>query len=56
MMDGAGIIHGGALEKSKADAAIEFADMIQSQNGFRTNAGVIKVANEILRELSSQIR
>lgn len=56
MMDGAGIIHGGALEKSKADVATEFADMIQSQNGFRTNAGIIKVANEILRELSSQMR
>jgi flagellar hook protein FlgE len=56
MMDGAGIIHEGALEKSKADVAIEFADMIQSQTGFRTNAGVIKIANEILRELSNQMR
>ena len=56
MIGPAGIIHGGALEKSKVDVAREFADMIQSQNGFRTNTGIIKVANEILRELSSQMR
>jgi flagellar hook protein FlgE len=56
--DGAGIIHAGALEKSRADAAIRHkqTDMFQGYNGFRTNAESIKVANEILRELSRQMR
>ncbi len=53
---GAGTIHGGALEKSNADVAIEFVNMIQAQNGFQANARTIRVANEILRELTSLIR
>jgi flagellar hook-basal body protein len=53
---GAGSIHGGALEKSNADVATEFVNMIQAQNGFQANARTIKVANEILRELTSLIR
>jgi len=53
---GAGSIHGGALEKSNADVAIEFVNMIQAQNGFQANARTIKVANEILRELTNLIR
>jgi flagellar hook protein FlgE len=58
MMDGAGIIHAGALEKSKSDVAIRQmqTDMIQSHSGFQTNTNIIKVANEILRELSRQMR
>jgi len=53
---GAGTIHGGALEKSNADVATEFVNMIQAQNGFQANARTIRVANEILRELTSLIR
>lgn len=53
---GAGTIHSGALEKSNADVATEFVNMIQAQNGFQANARTIRVANEILRELSDLIR
>jgi flagellar hook protein FlgE len=56
MSGGAGSIHGGALEKSNADVATEFVNMIQAQNGFQANARTIRVANEILRELTSLIR
>lgn len=52
----AGSIHGGALEKSSADVASEFVTMIQAQNGFQANAKTIRVANNILRELTSLIR
>ncbi|MHC4570540.1 MAG: flagellar hook protein FlgE [Planctomycetota bacterium] len=53
---GAGTIHGGSLEKSNADVATEFVSMIQAQNGFQANARTIRVANEILRELTNLIR
>lgn len=53
---GAGAIHGGALEKSNADVASEFVNMILAQNGFQANARTIRVANEVLRELSNLIR
>ena len=53
---GAGAIHGGALEKSNADVATEFINMIHAQNGFQANARTIRVANEILRELTGLIR
>jgi flagellar hook protein FlgE len=56
MTAGAGVVHGGALEKSNADVATEFVNMIQAQNGFQANARTIRVANEILRELTSLIR
>ena len=56
MTGGAGIIHGGALEKSNADVATEFVNLIQAQNGFQANARSIRVANDILRELSNLIR
>ena len=56
MTGGAGSIHGGALEKSNADVATEFVNMIQAQNGFQANSRTIKVANDILRELTSLIR
>jgi len=56
MTGGAGSIHGGALEKSNADVATEFINMIQAQNGFQANARTIRVANEILRELTNLIR
>jgi len=56
LASGAGSIHGGALEKSNADVAIEFVNMIQAQNGFQANARTIRVANDILRELTNLIR
>jgi flagellar hook protein FlgE len=56
MTGGAGTIHGGALEKSNADVATEFVNLIQAQNGYQANARTIKVANDILAELSNLIR
>lgn len=56
MTGGAGSVHGGSLEKSNADVASEFVNMIQAQNGFQANARTIRVANEILNELSGLIR
>jgi flagellar hook protein FlgE len=53
---GAGAVHGGALEKSNADVATEFVNLIMAQNGFQANARTIKVANDILSELSNLIR
>jgi len=53
---GAGSIHGGSLEKSNADVASEFVNLIQAQNGYQANARTIKVANDILNELSNLIR
>jgi len=56
MTGGAGSIHAASLEKSNADVATEFVNMIQAQNGFQANARTIRVANDILRELTSLIR
>ncbi|MBL7153482.1 MAG: hypothetical protein ISS79_07175, partial [Phycisphaerae bacterium] len=39
-----------------ADVASEFVNMIHAQNGFQANARTIRVANDILRELSGLIR
>ena len=55
-IDGAGSIKGGALEKSNADVATEFVNMIQAQNGFQASARTIRVANDILQELNNIIR
>jgi flagellar hook protein FlgE len=56
MTGSAGSIHGGALEKSNADVATEFVNMIQAQNGYQANARMITAANDILRELANLIR
>jgi flagellar hook protein FlgE len=56
MTGGAGTIHGGALEKSNTDVATEFVNLIQAQNGYQANARTIRVANDILRELSNLVR
>ena len=56
MTGGAGSIHNGALEKSNADVAVDFVNMLQTQNGFQANAETVKTANEILKELTSLIR
>jgi flagellar hook protein FlgE len=53
---GAGSIKGAALEKSNADVATEFVNLIQAQNGYQANARTIKVANDILQELTNLIR
>jgi flagellar hook protein FlgE len=56
MSGGAGSVHGGALEKSNLDVATQFVSMIQAQNGFQANAGTIRTANDILREMSNFVR
>ncbi len=53
---GAGAVRGQALEKSNVDVASEFVNMIQAQNGFQANARTIRVANEMLRDLTNLIR
>jgi flagellar hook protein FlgE len=52
---GAGTVHGGSLEKSNADVATEFINLINAQNGFQANARTIRVATEILKELATLI-
>jgi flagellar hook protein FlgE len=53
MSEGAGSVHGGALEKSNLDVATQFVSMIKAQNGFQANASTIRIANDILREMSN---
>ena len=52
----AGSVQGGALEKSNVDVATEFVNLIQAENGFQANARTIKVANDMLQELTNLIR
>lgn len=56
MSGGAGAVRGGALERSNVEVAAEFVNMIQAQNGFQANARSIRVANEMLQELTNLIR
>jgi flagellar hook protein FlgE len=56
MSGGAGTIHGSALEKSNADVASEFVNLIEAQNGFQANSRTIQVANQVLKELTNLIR
>jgi len=56
MIGGAGTIHGGSLEKSNADVASLFVSMIEAQNGYHANARTIKIANDMLKELTNLIR
>jgi len=56
MIGAAGAIHSGALEKSNAEVAEMFVQMIEAQNGYQANARTIRVANEMLRELTNLIR
>ncbi|KPK85890.1 MAG: hypothetical protein AMJ81_02440 [Phycisphaerae bacterium SM23_33] len=53
---GSGALRGGSLEKSNVDVATEFVNMISAQNGFQANARTIRVANDILKELTNLIR
>ncbi|MGA2677979.1 MAG: flagellar hook-basal body complex protein [Sedimentisphaerales bacterium] len=55
MSGGAGTLQGGSLEKSNADTATEFVNLITAQNGFQANTRTIKVASEILQELATLI-
>ena len=56
MGSGAGAIRGSSLETSNVDMAKEFVHMIEAQNGYQANARAIRVANDMLRELSQLIR
>jgi flagellar hook protein FlgE len=56
LIGGAGMIHGGSLEKSNADVASLFVSMIEAQNGYHANAKTITVANDMLKELTNLIR
>ncbi|MHC4691769.1 MAG: flagellar hook protein FlgE [Planctomycetota bacterium] len=56
MIGGAGTIRGGSLEKSNADVAGQFVSMIVAQNGYHANARTIRIANEMLKELTNLIR
>ncbi len=53
---GAGSIRGKSLEKSNVDMATEFVNLMQAQNGYQANARTIRVATDILRELTGLIR
>ncbi|HUV41882.1 MAG TPA: flagellar hook-basal body complex protein [Sedimentisphaerales bacterium] len=53
---GAGAIRGGTLEASNVNEANEFIAMIKAQNGYQANARTIKVANDMLQELTNIIR
>ncbi len=53
---GAGAIRGGSLEKSNVDTAAEFVNLMEAQNGFQANARTIRVANEMLQQLTDLIR
>jgi flagellar hook protein FlgE len=53
---GAGTLRGGALEGSNVNTAKEFISLIQSQNYYQANARTIRIANEMLRELTNLIR
>jgi flagellar hook protein FlgE len=53
---GAGSVAGGSLEKSNVDMASEFVNLIQAQNGYQANARTIRVATDMLRELTNLIR
>jgi len=53
---GAGLLRGGTLEGSNVNTAKEFISLIQSQNYYQANARTIRIANEMLRELTNLIR
>jgi flagellar hook protein FlgE len=53
---GAGVCNGGAIEKSNVEVAEEFVKLIEAQNGYQASARTIKVANEMLQELTNLIR
>ena len=54
--NGAGTITGQSLESSNVDMATEFVTLMQAQNGYQANARTIRVATDILNELTNLIR
>jgi flagellar hook protein FlgE len=56
LMGSAGAVVGGSLEKSNVQMASEFVNLIEAQNGFQANARTIKVATDLVRELTGLIR
>ena len=54
--NGSGTIRGQSLERSNVDMATEFVNLMQAQNGYQANARTIRVATDILRELTGLIR
>ena len=52
----AGSVTGSRIEKSNVEVAQEFVNLIEAQNGYQANARTIKVANEMLKELTNLIR
>ena len=53
---GAGTLTSKSLEQSNVDVATQFVNLMQAQSGFQSNARTIRVANDILRELTNLIR
>jgi flagellar hook protein FlgE len=53
---GAGSLTSKSLEMSNVDVANQFVNLMQAQNGFQSNARTIRVANDLLRELTNLIR
>ena len=53
---GTGSLTGKSLEQSNVDVATQFVNLMQAQNGFQSNARTIRVANDLLRELTNLIR
>ncbi len=53
---GAGSLTSKSLEMSNVDVATQFVNLMQAQNGFQSNARTIRVANDLLRELTNLIR
>jgi flagellar hook protein FlgE len=53
---GAGSVNGASLEQSNVDMASEFVGLIQAQNGYQANARTIRVANDMLQQLTTLIR
>lgn len=53
---GVGSLTSKSLEQSNVDVATQFVNLMQAQNGFQSNARTIRVANDLLRELTNLIR
>lgn len=53
---GAGSISGKSLEKSNVDIATEFVNLMEAQNGYQANSRTIRVATDVLQELTNLIR
>jgi len=56
MEGNAGSITGGALEESNVEVSEQFVNLIEAQNGFQASARTIRVANDVLQELTNLVR